>query len=247
MTSEALSYSQRIQDVHVLDEESFNPIPGLYEIEILLLEEAIALAQAGDAELRTKSLETNLHMAALFASNKAQVPGEPLTENEIAVLHLYTQDSPVYRVLNARLRSENRDVLRPFLPLVKLLLTAIYKLPQVSDMAYRGVPKDICADFEPGKKKVWWAMSSSTKRIDVLQNALFGGAASGPRTMIHISTCAAFDISPYSAFRGEDELLLAPGSTFQVIANFSPAPNLFIIQLKQLPFVPLRLVCEKVH
>ena len=45
----------------------------------------------------------------------------------------------MYRRLNAALRNHDTVELEPYLPFMKLLLTALYKLPLVQARVYRGV------------------------------------------------------------------------------------------------------------
>ncbi len=106
--------------------------------------------------------------------------------DEIAALHLYTQESPLYPILNARLRDRNRERIRPLIPLVKLLLTALYKLPAISGTTvYRGVKRTLKALFLPTEQtKFWWAFSSTTTSLAVLQSEQFLGKT-GERTMFH--------------------------------------------------------------
>jgi hypothetical protein len=80
---------------------------------------------------------------------------------------------------------------------------------------YRGVNKDISNAYPKFKKIFFWGFSSCTKDGDVLKNPMFMGT-SGPRTLLNIQTKAARDISRYSAFSAEAEVLLPPGLQFQV-------------------------------
>ena len=52
---------------------------------------------------------------------------------------------------------------------------------------------------------------------------------------------AAVDIARYSAVPGEGELLVLPGSEFEVKSALSPGHGLHIIHLAQQPYRPLRL------
>ena len=45
--------------------------------------------------------------------------------------------------MNGALRTHDLDALAPFLPFVKLLLTALYKLPLARAKVYRGVKLDL--------------------------------------------------------------------------------------------------------
>jgi hypothetical protein len=181
--------------------------------------------------------------ASIFATNFLTRPppgappgGEPLNREEIIGLHMYTMDSPFSRILNARLRSENQDLLKPYLRLLKILIGALYKLPRHRGLLYRGVKEDLREDYaRVGQLTPWWAFSSTTRDQAVLANETFAGYT-GERTCFHIKACAAFDISRYSAYRGEGELLLAPGTVLEVRGTFSSGPGIYTITLVQQPF-----------
>ena len=51
--------------------------------------------------------------------------------------------SCLYPRLNAALRNHDKDSLEPFLPYVKLLLSALYKLPLIRVPTYRGVKTEM--------------------------------------------------------------------------------------------------------
>ena len=243
----SLQTLQRVQDVP-RGPTVTNPIPGLRLVPLMSLEEALRHAAAGDAEFASHlpDIEDLIPYAHIFATNLLVLPlptgmsAEPLSKEDIVAVHMYTHDSALFRIVNTRLRTENREVLKPFLPLLKLLLKALYKLPKVSAMIFRGVKGDLRADFMAKSLKIWWAFSSCTKDITVLGNTAFAGY-DGERTFFLIQASAAFDVSRYSAFPNESELLLAPGSTLKVGSVLSPAPGLHNVALVQEPFLPLRL------
>jgi len=81
--------------------------------------------------------------------------------------HNLTQETPLYRVLNDRLRSEKRELLVPFFPYLKLLLGAIYKLPVIKCPVYRGIPKDLSKNFASGETYIWWGLTSTAAKIEV--------------------------------------------------------------------------------
>ncbi len=60
----------------------------------------------------------------------------------------------------------------------------------------------------------------------------------GTRTLFSIETQSDRRIRSHSYFKHEEEILLLPGTFFQVISHLSPADNLHIIHLKgkQPPF-----------
>ena len=53
------------------------------------------------------------------------------------------QESCLYPRLNAALRNHDKDSLEPFLPYMKLLLSALYQLPLVQVPTYRGIKLEL--------------------------------------------------------------------------------------------------------
>ena len=51
--------------------------------------------------------------------------------------------SCLYPRLNAALRNHDKDSLEPFLPYMKLLLSALYQLPLVQVPTYRGIKLEL--------------------------------------------------------------------------------------------------------
>ena len=63
-----------------------------------------------------------------------------MTRDDIAAIHLYTQENPIYGALNSALRSEDRDTVRPYWAYMKLLQLALFKLEKDdSGTLFRGV------------------------------------------------------------------------------------------------------------
>jgi len=130
------------------------------------------------------------------------------------VIHLYTQESPFYKILNERLRNRDRKLLTSFFPILKLMITGLQKLPPVIKTVYRGTNLNLNDKYtkKQGKSEVWWSFGSTTDTISVIKEFL----GNGDRTMFIISTQTARDINRYSAISKEKELLLLPG-TFLVV------------------------------
>ena len=229
----------RLCDVDVDDNK--NPILGLRQEPIVSFEEAVAHWQRLSSDVLDKDGVALAVDCAISAARKrnAMNPADPLTLDQIAAIHLYTQQSPIYSVLNAQLRNRDRNALKPAFPYLKLFLTALYSLPRVSSVTvYRGIKKDLSAMFRVGTEHRWWAFSSTAKKINVLENPEFLGTT-GSRTMLHITANTTYDISSYSSFENEQELILPPGSKLVVEGVFSPAEGLQIVQMTQKPYQPL--------
>jgi len=228
------SFSLRLQDVET--DDNFNPLTGLEEVPLVGLADALHHAQETDKQLRGLNLTLNRQCALKFGRMQAKKAGEVLSVDEIAAIHLYTQESPFYRLLNERLRERDRTKLKPLTLFLKLLLSGLYKLPPVSDInLYRGVKRDLSGRFREGDEKTWWAVSSCTAKLKVLENDMFLGKT-GHRTLFHIVTTCAFNISAYSAMPKEDEYVLAPNSEVEVESVLDAGNGLVMVQLKQLPY-----------
>jgi hypothetical protein len=170
-----------------------------------------------------------------------ETPEEPLdklTVDESAAIRLYTIEwsgghRSLYSMLNYTLKTQDREFLRPYFRYMKLLLTALVKLPCVPPCTvWRGVTKNLSAEFPPGTPVTWWAFSSCTTELSVLENNMYLGDT-GSRTLFSVEVINGRTIRAHSHFVTEDELLLVPGTYMVVQSLFSPATDMYIIHLKQ--------------
>ena len=230
----------RVLDVEDERNAHYNPIYGLMGTALVTL--AIAAEMAAPAV--GADLAGSVFLAMMFARRKLQSGEDPhgLSAEEIGAIHMYTQDTPFYGALNGALRDKDRERLKPFFAYLKLLLTALHKLPRQRGTVYRGVKLAIAqlGIYAQGEELLWWGFSSTTTGLPVLENPQFLGQ-DGDRTMFHIHLApdsAAVDIRDYSALE-EAEVLLAPGTFLRVegVANLGGA--LHMVQLQQLPAPPL--------
>jgi len=166
-------------------------------------------------------------------------PADGLTIDESAAIRLYTIEWPrphrsLYSMLNQTLKSGNREALQPYFKYLKLFLTALAKLQCVpSQTVWRGVTKNLSEYFPPGTQITWWAFSSCTTTMTVLNSSMYLGNR-GSRTLFSIETINSRTIRAHSHYEGEDEVLLLPGTTMVVQSKLNPAPDLHIIHLKQI-------------
>ncbi|CAF1428062.1 unnamed protein product, partial [Didymodactylos carnosus] len=174
-------------------------------------------------------------------------PPDGLTIDESAAIRLYTiewegEHRSLYSMLNYALKKANREDLRPFFKYLKLFLTALAKLPCVPPLTvWRGVTKNLSADFPPGTPVTWWAFSSCTTALTVLENNMYLGNK-GERTLFSVEAINGRTVQAHSHFVTEDEILLLPGTYMVVQSQFSPAPDLHIIHLKQM--IPEEMLLE---
>ncbi|CAF4707962.1 unnamed protein product [Rotaria sp. Silwood1] len=125
----------------------------------------------------------NLSFYVQLALNETpQEPPNGLTVDESAAIRLYTIEwekphRSLYSMLNHTLKGAPREELRPYFKYLKLFLTALVKLPCVPPQTvWRGVAKDLSSEFPPGTFVTWWAFSSCTHSLPVLENNRYLGS-----------------------------------------------------------------------
>lgn len=167
-------------------------------------------------------------------------PPEGLSSDESAAIYLYSMQLPtgpsLYTLLNQLLRAENRNESIPWFPYLKLFLTALQKLPSIKEYVWRGVPGiNFSSKYPKGMKFPWSGVSSCTTDIGVLKSKTLLGN-SGPRTLFSIECFNGKSIKKHSRFPSEQEVLLMPGSYFEVVGILpgGASNGLDIIQLKEI-------------
>jgi len=204
------------------------PITGIKKTALMSLTEACR-----PLDTLIDDLDINVIAATDFAHNLLFNQKDPygLTEDEIGAINLYTQDC-IYGILNQRLREADRKAIQPFFPYLKLLLTAINKLPKKESTVWRGVKCDLSSDYKTGLRITWWAFSSCTLQVDVLEDETFLGTTE-KRTLFSLHTKVGVEIQQYSMFKKEAEVLLPPGIRLEVTGVLKQK-ELQIVHLKEL-------------
>jgi uracil DNA glycosylase/O-acetyl-ADP-ribose deacetylase (regulator of RNase III) len=136
-----------------------------------------------------------------------------LSADAISALHLYTCESAFYREINAVLRSADRERVRPYLPYLRLLFSAVAALPARTEPLWRGVALDLRSQYPVGRTVTWWGVSSCTSELGVARAFL---GSRGRRTLFEVTPARAVGIRRFSAFTGEEEYILAPGTQLEV-------------------------------
>jgi len=161
---------------------------------------------------------------------------EEMTHDEAGAVMLYTQETCLYRRLNAALRNFDKLNLEPFLPFMKLLLSALYKLPLTHVRTYRGVKCELYEAYNllTGHVWSWRAFSSTTRNKEMLLTSNMFLGAKGKRTLFCIKA-AGVDIAPFSAMKKEAEILLLPGLPLVNQAGENPEKDLWTFEIKNPP------------
>jgi hypothetical protein len=151
-----------------------------------------------------------------------------LTKMEAAAINIYTQQSPIFRELNRALRDADRSALKPWFCFLRILLTALHKLPSCPGVYFRGVSADIASQYSKGKEVVWWEFASSTGNVEALTQFLKSGV------LFSLNVCHAVNISRFSAFPKEDERLILAGTPLRVTGVLPlPGGKATMIQMEE--------------
>ncbi|CAF3710944.1 unnamed protein product [Adineta steineri] len=228
----------RFLDVGQEPRRMLQPIEGYQKMALVSLEKAIE---------PIVFCCPDIYRRVFIAMSNCENPADGLNQNESASIFLYTmewepQEECLYYVLNKTLRTENRQKLRPWFSYLKLVLTALQKLPAEKQTIWRGVTLDMSQQYEVGKRYVWWAFSSCTRSLAILESEQFLGKR-GSRTLFSIECQNGKKIRSHSYIDVEDEILLLPATQFEVISKLNPSSDLHIIHLKQVdpPFSLIEL------
>jgi len=219
-------YLKRLQEVVAEAQVELPPITGVAATPLLPLLDSLS----GVLPL-VQSVEAFAKKALDHAQRKvANSLSGGLTLDQIAAIYLYTCESPVYQIVNTALRDPERKHLDLWLPYLKLLLSSLEQIPAYTGELWRGVGADMRSRYPKGGTITWWGISSCTGRLSVAYSFL---GTSGKRTLFEIRTGKSVGIRAFSAFTGEDEYLLAPGTKLKVVDVTMAADGLCTIQLEE--------------
>ncbi len=226
--SNSQEHAHRICDVSEEHKQKMLPIQGYAKMPLVTLEKAVQ---------PLVSIVPQVEDMVWRAKYNCKNPPDNLSPDESASIMLYTMEWPppndsFYIILNKTLCNEDRSVLKPWFLYLKLIITALSKIPSEHRFLHRGVKKDISAHYPQGKTFVWWRFSSCTTSVHVLENEVFLGKT-GTRTLFAIDCHSGKDIRQHSMYKKEDEMLLLPARQFQVASCLDVGNSLNIIQIKE--------------
>jgi len=146
-----------------------------------------------------------------------------LTHDEMFAVHLYTHDLRQYaehpennffNQLNAMLRQRNSALMEKWSGYLYYFLTALHKITPVTATLYRGVGKEAVGAVPQYVEKrpiQWSGFTSTTPRLEkAMEFARDGGV------VFCMKVIYGRDISMYSLFPEEEEIVLSPNSKFVV-------------------------------
>ena len=227
----------RLTDLAENVQEELISLSGYENLPVVSLEDAIQ---------PLVELIPNLQERVDIVKRKCTNPADELTVDQSASIMLYSMswtpaENSLYRHLNATLRSNKRDNLKPWFSYLKLLFTALDRLPSIHWIVHRGVKDDVYRDYLTGRSVVWWGFSSCTTKLSVLECETFFGKTE-TRSLFTIECKNGKDIRKHSMFPAEDEILIPAATQFKVISNLDQDHGLHIIQLEEItPTISLRI------
>ena len=157
-----------------------------------------------------------------------------LTKDEVAAVNMMSMNSLFYKTLTSALRDRNRGKLKAFMPLLKLMLTGLYKLPLVKKTIYRAVRgRDASKTIRAGKTFIWWGFNYGLTKESDLKHFDFLGA-SGDCTVLKISAVSCVDIKSFAIHQeASDYLVLLPASTLAVDSVMEHPNGMRLIEMHE--------------
>ncbi|MEV6178055.1 ADP-ribosyltransferase domain-containing protein [Streptomyces sp. NPDC052015] len=218
-------YLERLSSVK--DEGLVLPaITGVFDTPLMDFRDAVGPV----AELLS-GLDRHVQRSHEFGKRRADEAADGLSADAIAALYLYTCESAFYREINAILRAPDRSRVVPYLPYLRLLFSAVSGLPVRTEPLYRGVSLDLRAQYPVGRTVTWWGVSSCTSELGVARAFL---GSRGKRTLFEVQPARAVGIRDFSAFTGEEEFVLLPGTQLKVTDVKAQRGGLCTVRLTEL-------------
>ncbi|GII93424.1 ADP-ribosyltransferase domain-containing protein [Sinosporangium siamense] len=218
-------YLERLASVK--DEGLILPaITGVFDTPLMDFREAIA-----PVAKFLSGLDWHVDQSHDFGVIQSKKKTDKLSADEVAALYLYTCESAFYREINANLRNPDRTRILPYLPYLRLLFSAVSRLPVRQEPLWRGVSLDLRSQYPLGRTVTWWGVSSCTSKLSVAKAFL---GSRGKRTLFEVIPMRAVGIRRFSAFTGEEEFILAPGTQLKVTDVKNERGGLCTVQLTEL-------------
>ncbi|CAF4239822.1 unnamed protein product [Adineta steineri] len=209
--------------------QNFQPIYCYEQESLVSLEDACQPLE--------NMLGTELLLYINVAKLNSKEPKQGLTQDESASIYLYTMEwnqtqNSLYVFLNQTLCANDKNQLEPWYKYLKLLFTALFKLPYTEQhTVWRGIAKDVSEHYQEGNELTWRSLTSTTSSIDVLQSPMYLGREK-VQTIFVIETKYGKSIQAHSHLVNDNEILLLPGIVLKVIGSSKQTDGIHIIHLR---------------
>jgi len=196
---------------------------------------------------QNKVKEFNLKLNSLLKLDEIEGDNSSVKkkkEDEIRMIMLYTNprpSTPFSKLLNDELRKENREELKPYFPLLRLLLLSLNKLPRYEGVIWRLIklkkeesPNFLKYDYRQGNKFFWWGFTSCTTNIAQMRNSHSTEDSNYVEILFCIHSQRGIEIDLYSCQPHQEDILLLPGTYLEVINYTEYNLGFYLITLKEL-------------
>ena len=190
------------ESVSELQQANRSPIDGYENQEILPLENAVE---------KLVPFVRDIAKYADTAKKNCNRTSGLLTWDESAAIYLCSMPIPLYCCLNQKLRAKDRSALEPWFAFLKLFMNGLQKLPSSQIRVWRAIQDDSGTLPDENEETIWWSMSSTSIVLNVVQMFL-----TDTSTLFVIDAIHGKNISEYSAFPEEQEVILMPGTRLRV-------------------------------
>ncbi|CAM4825763.1 unnamed protein product [Rotaria magnacalcarata] len=215
--------------------KELTPVGGYWSYPLVSLEEALEPIVP-----QLNQLDRSIKAAKKYCCHPSN---HGLTRDESAALLLYTMEggeNSFYRALNKILRDEDRAKIKPWFLYLKLLDTALNKLPTVKGCVWRGVCSKIIKSYKENDVLTWWNVSSCSSSIDVVEHFISTDKNS---TLFMIEASNGKELTGYTMYPNEKEVVLGIGTQLIVKSNAMNHGNLNVVHLAELddssPTIPI--------
>mmetsp|Transcript_93783 Transcript_93783/g.148082 ORF Transcript_93783/g.148082 Transcript_93783/m.148082 type:complete len:469 (+) Transcript_93783:75-1481(+) len=210
---ELLKFYLRMGFDKIETKAGLTPISGVMQLPV-----PASLGQACTGICSASAVKESENRGKELAKKQAGKPKSKMGPEHYGAIHLYTSNA-IYATINKILREENRAKITKYFKYLRLFFDAAGKLPQQKRKLWRGISADLKSNtqYEKGKTVTWWSISSCTTSKAVADG--FAGGCGGGCTVFTVNSKTAFDVDALSAFQGEKESILCPGTTFKVLSK----------------------------
>ena len=217
----------RFLDVYEEPQRTLPPIKDYENTPLVSLNQAI---------VPLESIVPNIKSMVHAVRMNYEESDDNLTRDESNSIRLYSlecqpRESSLCFKLNNTLRSDNGQQLQPWFLFLRLILTALSKIPSTSLTVYRGVNMDYTNKYPIDATITWWNFSSCMKKNNQLEKRPFLNKI-GKRTLFVITCYSGKDIHRYSTY--EDEVLLLPACQFKVVKIIHKGRGFHVVELNEI-------------
>ncbi|CAF4751843.1 unnamed protein product [Rotaria socialis] len=209
--------------------ESISLLQGYRNMPLVSLE---------DATLALQNIIPDIKDMVCTAKMNCRKPGDNLTSDQSASIMLLNMNSLAREnsfryFLNEALRSNSEQQLKPWFLYLKLLFDGLSKINSKRCTVHRGVNANMLAQYPAEFVFVLSKFMSCTEKFKTLDDE-HGFINTGTRTLFSIECSSGKDISKHSFNCTDDEILLLPGTQFQVHSSLNTGDEFYIIKMVEI-------------